>query len=264
MQTFGNRLEYARQRAGLSQTDLARRVGVSQQAVGKWIADETAPQPARVVAIAGALAVAPEWLLFGSGAPPDTLAGDLTREPAARYALRLLPANDPLGRLRDACVELSALSAQAADVLRAQRRARGDVESHLVEVIAAGASKWGWEITLNDRRADLVLVRNGDQVQVDILATVLHPPAHGVGDVLVRLPVPAAMRETNAAGGHWVAWPLLLGDDQVRVLTLPVARLGSLVVVSWEAPERPTIRLGGGEVLELAQYLDQFSFDPLA
>lgn len=266
MQSLGTRLDYARQRAGLSQTDLARRLGVSQQAVAKWIAEETTPQPARVMAIAGALGVAPEWLLFGTGAPPDALAGDLAREPLPRYALRLLPAEDARGRLRDACVQLSALSAQAAEVLRAQRRARGDVESHLIEVIATGAAKWGWEeIPLNDRRSDLVLLRDGEQAQVEVLATVLHPPARGVGDVLVRLPVPATVRESSAPGGHWLAWPILLGDDQVRVLVLPFARLrGSLVVVSWESPDRPTIRLGGDEVLELMQHLDDFAFDPLA
>lgn len=48
--------------AGLTATELARRVGVSRQAVSRWIARLDRPTPARIIVLAGVLGVTRERL----------------------------------------------------------------------------------------------------------------------------------------------------------------------------------------------------------
>lgn len=64
--TLAKRLVMRRQQAGLSQTDLAARAGVTPQAVQQWEAGKTMPRGKRMSALASALGCSPEWLLFGA------------------------------------------------------------------------------------------------------------------------------------------------------------------------------------------------------
>ncbi len=64
MNTLAKRLRYAREQAGLSQSALARRVGIKPQAI-QFIEAGQVHRPRNIVEIAAALGVAPEWLLLG-------------------------------------------------------------------------------------------------------------------------------------------------------------------------------------------------------
>jgi transcriptional regulator with XRE-family HTH domain len=67
--TVGARIAAARQAAGLSQSDLAREVGVTRGAAGQWEAGTTQPSSANLGKIALATGFAYEWLATGRGRP---------------------------------------------------------------------------------------------------------------------------------------------------------------------------------------------------
>ena len=63
--SFGERVRTAREARGWSQKELGRRVGISQQAVAKL--ERKGQGSSRVLGLAAALQVSPEWLQFGTG-----------------------------------------------------------------------------------------------------------------------------------------------------------------------------------------------------
>lgn len=65
--TFGDRLAGARDAAGLSPEDLARRLGVRATTVRSWEDDTAEPRANRLQMIAGMLNVSIRWLLTGEG-----------------------------------------------------------------------------------------------------------------------------------------------------------------------------------------------------
>lgn len=68
MPTIGKRIRAARERAGLSQDELARRVGVSRAAVGTWERDEKEPRKAIAQRLMSVLSLsASAFNRFGSG-----------------------------------------------------------------------------------------------------------------------------------------------------------------------------------------------------
>ncbi|MBN2629668.1 MAG: helix-turn-helix domain-containing protein [Rhodobacteraceae bacterium] len=100
--TFGDRLVGAREAAGLSQADLAQRLGVRLTTVQAWEDDASDPRANRLQMLAGMLNVSIRWLLTGEGdgldAPsaPGVLSGsaqaalaDLARMRAQTLALSL-------------------------------------------------------------------------------------------------------------------------------------------------------------------------------
>lgn len=66
--TFGDRLAAAREQAGMSQTDLAKRLGVKLSTLKKWEDDLLEPRANRLSMMAGLLNVTFMWLLNGEGA----------------------------------------------------------------------------------------------------------------------------------------------------------------------------------------------------
>lgn len=66
VKTFPERLLHARTRAGLSQTSLAKKAGVSAGAIGNYEAGAR-EMPRDVLSLASALGVRPEWLTTGKG-----------------------------------------------------------------------------------------------------------------------------------------------------------------------------------------------------
>ncbi len=66
MNTLAKRLRYAREQAGLTQSSLARQVGIKPQAI-QFIEAGQVRRPRNLVEIATILGVAPEWLLLGKG-----------------------------------------------------------------------------------------------------------------------------------------------------------------------------------------------------
>lgn len=65
--TFGDRLAAARDQAGMSQADLAKRLGVKLSTLKKWEDDMLEPRANRLSMIAGLLNVTLMWLLNGEG-----------------------------------------------------------------------------------------------------------------------------------------------------------------------------------------------------
>ncbi|MBF9030166.1 helix-turn-helix domain-containing protein [Rhodobacterales bacterium HKCCE3408] len=65
--TFGDRLAAAREAAGLSQADLARRAGVGLASVKAWENDQSEPRANTLQRVAGILGVSLMWLMAGEG-----------------------------------------------------------------------------------------------------------------------------------------------------------------------------------------------------
>jgi len=73
--TFGDRVAGAREAAGLTQEDFARRLGVKIKTVQGWEDDALDPRANKLQMLAGMLNVSIRWLLTGEGegldGPPD-------------------------------------------------------------------------------------------------------------------------------------------------------------------------------------------------
>lgn len=65
--TFGDRVAAARDALGLSQSDLARKLGVKVQTVAAWEDDLREPRANRLQMLSGVLNVSLMWLLNGEG-----------------------------------------------------------------------------------------------------------------------------------------------------------------------------------------------------
>jgi len=65
--TFGDRVAAAREAAGLSQADFARRLGVKFKTVEAWENDLAEPRANKLQMMAGMLNVSIRWLLTGEG-----------------------------------------------------------------------------------------------------------------------------------------------------------------------------------------------------
>jgi transcriptional regulator with XRE-family HTH domain len=77
--TFGDRVAGARERAGMTQGDLAKRLGVKLKTLKAWEDDQSEPRANKLSMMAGLLNVSLLWLLSGEGDGPDTPAvGDLS------------------------------------------------------------------------------------------------------------------------------------------------------------------------------------------
>lgn len=101
--TFGDRLSAAREAAGLTQEDLAARLGVRMTTLQAWEDDGAEPRGNRLQMLAGMLNVSLMWLMSGEGDGLDgPVSGDT--EENANAALRR--------ELRDLRRTLEAVSAR--------------------------------------------------------------------------------------------------------------------------------------------------------
>lgn len=66
--TFGDRVAGAREAAGMSQAQLARRLGVKKSTLTGWEQDMSEPRANKLSMMAGLLNVSIMWLLTGEGA----------------------------------------------------------------------------------------------------------------------------------------------------------------------------------------------------
>jgi len=104
--TFGDRLAGARDAAGMSQKDLARRLGVKLKTLKGWENDLSEPRANRLSMLAGMLNVPLGWLLTGMGDGPDApsdavLPDDATKMLTELRDLRahIVNTSERLGRL---------------------------------------------------------------------------------------------------------------------------------------------------------------------
>jgi HTH-type transcriptional regulator, cell division transcriptional repressor len=93
--TYGDRITWAREAAGLTSADLARRLGVRLTTVEAWENDRAEPRANRLQMMAGMLNVSLRWLLTGMGDGLDGPPGDGVTGPDQRALL------GDLARLRD-------------------------------------------------------------------------------------------------------------------------------------------------------------------
>lgn len=110
--TFGDRLAGAREAAGLTQEQLAKRLGVRLTTLQAWEDDASDPRANRLQMIAGMLNVSIRWLLTGEGdgleapSPGGALSDD------AQVALK------DLGRMRAQIMALATEMGQMEKRLR--------------------------------------------------------------------------------------------------------------------------------------------------
>ena len=88
--TFSESLIQTRKRRGMSQEELAARVGVSRQAVSKWELGDAAPDLSRLLALADALDISLDVLCGREAAPAS---GPLPAEAPAKQR----PCSQPCG-----------------------------------------------------------------------------------------------------------------------------------------------------------------------
>ena len=78
--SFSELLKQCRKQKGISQAELASKLGVTQQAVGKWESGKSSPDPATVARIAEILSTTADFLL-GLYRPRGAFLRQLRREP---------------------------------------------------------------------------------------------------------------------------------------------------------------------------------------
>ncbi len=69
--TFGDRIAGAREQAGMTQQDLAKRMGIKLKTLKSWEEDLSEPRANKLSMMAGLLNVSLTWLLSGEGNGPD-------------------------------------------------------------------------------------------------------------------------------------------------------------------------------------------------
>jgi transcriptional regulator with XRE-family HTH domain len=68
--TFGDRLVAARESMGMTQAQLAHRLGVKLQTLRNWEEDRSEPRANKLQMVAGMLNTSMVWLMSGQGAAP--------------------------------------------------------------------------------------------------------------------------------------------------------------------------------------------------
>ena len=105
--TFGDRLARAREFSGMTQAQLARRLGVKATTIRNWEDDRSEPRANRLQMLSGMLNVSLSWLLSGRGEGPTSpeddaaLSGDINDMLIEMRGLRgdIVRAGDRLAQL---------------------------------------------------------------------------------------------------------------------------------------------------------------------
>lgn len=84
--TFGDRVAGAREGAGLSQDELARRLGIRPRTLRAWEDDLSEPRANRLQMLAGITGVSMRWLMTGQGEGPQAPGEEMSTEAAALLA----------------------------------------------------------------------------------------------------------------------------------------------------------------------------------
>lgn len=79
--TFGDRVAAAREAAGMTQSVLAKRLGVKKSTIDAWEQDTAEPRANRLSMMAGLLNVSIRWLLTGEGEGMEAPAGEFAADP---------------------------------------------------------------------------------------------------------------------------------------------------------------------------------------
>ena len=82
---FSERLKKARERRGVTQTQLGEMMGVSPQSVQQWESGGTMPRHKRIDDLAKALSVRPQWLMLEQGDMIEGMGSDAVMHQAELY-----------------------------------------------------------------------------------------------------------------------------------------------------------------------------------
>lgn len=117
--TFGDRLAGAREAMGLTQAQLAKRLGVKAKTLRDWEEDLSEPRANRIQMLSGILNVSLSWLMTGEGEGIDApdLGGDLP-----------LGTRAALTELRQVQTEMSQLTGRMARLEKRLRKSLEDVQ----------------------------------------------------------------------------------------------------------------------------------------
>ena len=113
---LGSRIHSSRQALGLSEAQLARRIGVKRDTLVNWENGKTAPRANRLAEIAGILNVPLMWLLAGGESPAEA------QEPNNNETLALEQKLDTADQL------INQLSALIADLRGHTRRVQREID----------------------------------------------------------------------------------------------------------------------------------------
>jgi len=119
--TLGERISVARERAGLSQSELAEALAIKSDQLDNWENDAAEPRANRMTMLGGLLGVSAGWLLYGIGegvpAPTEEDSSEVISDDylAQRLMIELRDAQEMQGkiakrmaRIEDALVALKA------------------------------------------------------------------------------------------------------------------------------------------------------------
>lgn len=113
--TFGDRLAGARERSGLSQKDLAERLGVKPATIKAWEEDRKEPRANRLSMLSGMLGISLSWLMTGEGQGLDD-PGDSDVETSPELS-------ELLSQMRATRVEIASATDRLARLEKKLRRA---------------------------------------------------------------------------------------------------------------------------------------------
>lgn len=114
--TLGGRISFARESAGLSEEEAARRLGVLAESWIAWERDRDAPRANRLATMAGILGVSLSWLIGGAGdGPQDRPASDGPSDDRAEL----------LRELRQASRDVAALNRRMDEIAEGLERLKG-------------------------------------------------------------------------------------------------------------------------------------------
>ena len=99
--TFGDRLSDARAALGLTQKDLARRLGVREKTLDAWENDVSEPRANRLSILAGLLNVSLRWLLTGEGEGLSAPAEEVSQGDTAEILSDLRQLQSDIARCAD-------------------------------------------------------------------------------------------------------------------------------------------------------------------
>lgn len=115
--TFGDRVAAAREAAGMSQAQLARRLGIKKSTLAAWEQDLSEPRANKLTMMAGVLNVSMSWLLTGEGeGMPEPASGDLE---AGDFAVVLKELRELRGEMRSNAERAARLEKRLRSLLQA-------------------------------------------------------------------------------------------------------------------------------------------------
>lgn len=86
---LGTRIRKAREKCGLTQGQLANRIGVKRTSIERWESDQSVPRINKLTTMSGVLDVPLLWLLAGGESVPDQGVDEISKDGLIQAKLKL-------------------------------------------------------------------------------------------------------------------------------------------------------------------------------